>query len=68
MSLARYLGTLVVLKEDVPADKRGKFVRKGTVLRAVKLVGKEHFNLNWCEGGIAASQVHYTKLKTGQNT
>ena len=64
-ALERYVGTFVILKVDVPADKRGEVIPSGTRLVVTKLVGEQHFDLEFPGGRRAASQVHFSKLKTG---
>ena len=65
LPLERYIGTKVILKEDVPSDKRGMFIGAGTTLLVLSMAGTQHFNLGWDVSRRAASQVHYSKLKTG---
>ena len=63
--LERYVGTYVTTKVAIPSDRRGGgSIPAGTDLFVLEIVGTEHFNLVWSTGGRAASQVHYTKLKT----
>ena len=59
-----YLDKMVVTKEKIPADKRGHYVPAGSLLYVYKVYG-QHMDLAWPEGGRAATQVHYSKLKTG---
>ena len=63
MTLINYLGTTVTLKEDVPGNKRGTWVKKNTKLVPVTLHGY-YFDLEWPGGGRAANQVHFSKLRT----
>jgi hypothetical protein len=64
MNLESYVGRRVILKESVPADRRGRTIPPGAMLVVSQLVGTQHFNLNWPDGKRAANQVHYTNLKT----
>lgn len=64
MGFEHYLGTIVVLKQDVPSDQRGEWIRKGIRLKVTELVGEQHFHLDWPDGGRAANQVHFTRLLT----
>ena len=62
----QHTNRLVRPKKRVPADNRGHWLEAGTVLRVSRTYG-QHLDLDWPEGGPAASQVHYSKLVTAQN-
>lgn len=64
MSLQHYVGRRVLTKESIPADRRGRWIPVGAMLFVSRLVGEQHFDLNWPDGKLAAKQVHYSKLKT----
>ena len=62
--LERYVGTYVTTKVPIPADRRGFEITAGTCLFVRKIVGAQHFHLDWPTGRRAANQVHYSKLCT----
>ncbi len=64
MDLSRYVGKNVILKERIPADKRGYWIEKGVTLIVTKIYG-QFMNLKYQDGKLAANQVHYTKVMTG---
>ena len=64
MSLKRFVWEYVTTKEPIPSDKRGRTIPAGTTLLVTEMVGDQHFNLAWSGGRRAASQVHYSKLRT----
>ncbi len=57
-------GMHVILKERVPADKRGYWIEKGVTVMVTKVYG-QFVNLSYLNGKLGANQVHYSKLKTG---
>jgi hypothetical protein len=64
-SLEKYVGTYVITKEPIPSDRRGESIPEGTTLLVRRMIGDQHFDLEWLDGKLAANQVHFTKLKTG---
>jgi len=64
MSLRHYVGRRVIVKESFPADKRGRSIPVGAMLFVSRMVGTQHFDLNWPDGKLAARQVHFSKLQT----
>lgn len=63
--LDHYAGTYVILKESIPADKRGVRISQGTRLFVSRVDG-QYLWLNWPDGKRASRDgVHYSKLKTG---
>ena len=58
------LGMYVILKERVPADKRGYWIEKGVKLIITKVYG-QFVNLSYLDGKLGANQIHYSKLMTG---
>jgi hypothetical protein len=62
--LGRYVGRMVRTTEHIPSDKRGHTIPAGTLLVVRKVVGEQHLDLDWPDGTLAATQVHYGKLAT----